>query len=537
MFRHAVSALFVLALLAGTLFRAAPAGATLTGPALEAPAPDFQLTTVEGRHVRLSDYRGKTLVLNVWGSWCPPCRLETPDLVLESRALEHKGVVFLGVDTTETAAVVRAFAAAKNVSYPQVATTADSAFAKAYDIRNYPTTFVIDPQGIVRARHADNLLPRPQLHAYIVAAQAGRTALLTSAFQRRLDTMLDPAAFPFTGDRAAIVASAVNAARAIAQTDDLDDNAMDDASRDHDLLRTQEEQAKLRDRAIAALEPVVSSDAERGLLARLRGDQAVALGSWTTAQTAFAAAVALDPTDLAALAGQRAVAANAGDAARVAAIAGRIATIAPSSSSFTALARADAALGARDAAYAALEAGFPLAKTPAAAARAHLSAARIAVRLNDSNRARKEFAAASDAAAAIAKNDPAYVWYIEQAQEGTIALSIRSGARPALSVAPWTGADLPGSIVSTTKYRVAVTGAPGGNVTLIAAGLPKRWISSWCTDRVCAPFRTTVVIPAAGVKIVEFQVVPDDGAHANQHPVVRLEAHGSAGVATASVSG
>ncbi len=140
----------------------------------------------------LADYRGKTLVINVWGSWCPPCRIETPDLVAEATADRARGVAFLGVDTTEPASVVRAFAAAKAIPYPQVATSGTSAFATAYDIRNYPTTFVIGPDGVLRARHADNLLPRAQLQAYIAAAQRGESAPLRTAFQTQLDRLLTP---------------------------------------------------------------------------------------------------------------------------------------------------------------------------------------------------------------------------------------------------------------------------------------------------------------------------------------------------------
>ena len=138
-----------------------PAGAAeLPGPVVGRPAPPFTLTTTGGKHVSLADYRGKTLVINVWGSWCPPCRLETPDLIAEAKAGALRSVAFLGIDTTEPASAVRAFVAAKGIPYPQVATTADSEFARAYDIRNYPTTFVIDPSGVLRARHADNVLPR-----------------------------------------------------------------------------------------------------------------------------------------------------------------------------------------------------------------------------------------------------------------------------------------------------------------------------------------------------------------------------------------
>src|SRR3982074_2967396 len=77
-----------------------PAAAQLPGPVVGQPAPAFALTTPVGKTVRLADYRGKTLVINVWGSWCPPCRLETPDLVAEAKGDASRGVAFLGADTT-----------------------------------------------------------------------------------------------------------------------------------------------------------------------------------------------------------------------------------------------------------------------------------------------------------------------------------------------------------------------------------------------------------------------------------------------------
>jgi hypothetical protein len=138
------------------------------------------------------------------------------------------------------------------------------------------------------------------------------------------------------------------------------------------------------------------------------------------------------------------------------------------------------------------------------------------------DKARAAFARASAAALQIPKHDPRAEWYVEQAQEGTVALDVAHGSQPALSLAPWTGPDLPGSISSTIKYRLVVTGAPGARLALSATGLPKRWIGSFCTDRVCAPFRTSVTVPAAGVKVVEFQVVPTT-AH-NGPANVRIDA-------------
>src|SRR6202011_6153375 len=68
------------------------AAAQVTGPVVGRPAPPFTLTTTGDKVVRLADYRGKTLVVNVWGSWCPPCRLETPDLIAEAKGTASRGV-------------------------------------------------------------------------------------------------------------------------------------------------------------------------------------------------------------------------------------------------------------------------------------------------------------------------------------------------------------------------------------------------------------------------------------------------------------
>jgi cytochrome c biogenesis protein CcmG, thiol:disulfide interchange protein DsbE len=512
-----------------------PAGAAeLPGPVVGRPAPPFTLTTTGGKHVSLADYRGKTLVVNVWGSWCPPCRLETPDLIAEAKAGASRGVAFLGIDTTEPASAVRAFVAAKGIPYPQAVTPGDGEFARAYDIRNYPTTFVIDPSGVLRARHADNVLPRAQLRAYIAAAQRGVSAPLTTAFQRSLDALLDPAQYRFAGAPEDVRAGARAAAGAIDKVNDLLDDAMNDPSRDHDLVATQQEQETLREATIAALAPVAESAGDRALLARLRGDEAAALGRWPDAGAAYAGALAIDPKDTAALGGQAYAATKLGDDARVAQIDAQLAQIAPSAAAFVALGRAYGRLGKMADAETAFERAQQLAATePAQLARTNLYYGRTEMSARNAAKARAAFERAAAAAQRVPKSDPRAEWYVEQAQEGMIALGVSPGARPALSLAPWTGPDLPGSIASTLKYRLVMTGAPGSKVHLAASGLPKHWIGSFCTDRVCAPFRVSFVVPADGVKIIEFQVVPAGTAPVTTN--VRIQAT-SAGHPVASVA-
>jgi len=510
-----------MAALAALLGSGAPAAA-LGGPVVGQAAPDFALTTLDGRRVRLADYRGRTLVLNVWGSWCPPCRLETPDLIAESLHEASHGVAFLGVDTTESASAVRAFAAAKGVPYPQAAVSENSRFARDYDIRNYPTTFVIGPDGVLRARHADNLLPRAQLHAYIVAAKAGENAPLQTAFQAQLDALLDPARYPLGGDPQTVRTTVAGAVAAIAHADDLMDEAMDDAARDHDLVATQAEEERLRAAALDAFAPLAAGDADAALLARLRGDQAAALGNWGEAETWYEQALTHAPGDVDVLSGEAEAADHLGDRARVVQLLARIAELQPSYATFVALGRAEAKQGDLVAAEAAFARATKLARTPSALAWTNLYAGRMEAGAGRPAPARAAFARALAAAAGIPRSDARATWYVEQAQEGMIALGVTAGAAAALSLAPWTGPDLPGSVDSTIKYRLALTGAPGVAMNLAVHGLPPHWIGSFCTDRVCAPFRTTLTIPAGGVKIVEFQVIPL--GHASGPIDVRVDA-------------
>jgi hypothetical protein len=101
-----------------------------------------------------------------------------------------------------------------------------------------------------------------------------------------------------------------------------------------------------------------------------------------------------------------------------------------------------------------------------------------------------------------------------------------------VSLVPWTGADLPGSIPNTIKYRLVVADVAGRSVTLRTSGVPKGWVASFCSDRVCAPFRVSVAIPESGVKVVEFQLVPP--AAKAPAPKVRVSGSDGAGVSFAT---
>ncbi len=116
-------------------------------------APDFTAYTLAGEAVRLSDYRGKPVVLNFWASWCGPCRSEMPDF---NGAFQELGgeVHFLMVNMTsgrETLESASAFIQEQDWSFPVLYDTAQDA-AKAYSVYSLPTTFFIDAEGCGVAR-------------------------------------------------------------------------------------------------------------------------------------------------------------------------------------------------------------------------------------------------------------------------------------------------------------------------------------------------------------------------------------------------
>lgn len=117
-------------------------------------APDFTVYDAAGNAFKLSDFRGKPVVLNFWASWCPPCKAEMPDFQKEFEA-QGKDVQFLLINLTdgtqETVATASAYIAQQGYTFPVFYDTASSA-AIAYGIRSIPTTFFIDAQGYAVAQ-------------------------------------------------------------------------------------------------------------------------------------------------------------------------------------------------------------------------------------------------------------------------------------------------------------------------------------------------------------------------------------------------
>ena len=111
--------------------------------------------TLDGKKLNLSSYAGKVIVLNVWGSWCPPCRKEAPDLVAASRVLAKDGVVFVGVNSKDSSPDLgRAYERRFDVPYDSLYDPSGRSLLAFYGTltpSSIPSTVVLDKQGRVAA--------------------------------------------------------------------------------------------------------------------------------------------------------------------------------------------------------------------------------------------------------------------------------------------------------------------------------------------------------------------------------------------------
>lgn len=116
------------------------------------PAPDITMPALDGGAVRLSDYRGKVVLVNFWGTWCEPCKEETPALEASYQKLKDQGLVIVGVNLRRQEPdeqTIRAFLSQYGVSYT-TALDVDGEAARLFQISPIPTSYFIDPAGNIR---------------------------------------------------------------------------------------------------------------------------------------------------------------------------------------------------------------------------------------------------------------------------------------------------------------------------------------------------------------------------------------------------
>ena len=138
-----------------------------------AQAPDLSGKTVDGKQLDVADYKGKVVVLNVWGSWCAPCRAEAPNLEKVYSDLKSKGVQFVGINTRDTS------------------TQNAVAFEKSYGV-TFPSLY--DPTGKLMLRFKKGTLNPQAVPSTLVLDQEGRIAArsLAALSEDKLRKMISP---------------------------------------------------------------------------------------------------------------------------------------------------------------------------------------------------------------------------------------------------------------------------------------------------------------------------------------------------------
>jgi thiol-disulfide isomerase/thioredoxin len=120
--------------------------------AREPYAPDFSITTSEGEYLELEELRGKVVVLDFWGTWCPPCVESLPSLrSLHKRYSKEPSFVMIGISSDNEEETWRDFTVTQKMAWPQYLDR-DRRIQRAFSVRAFPTYIVIDHEGIVRFR-------------------------------------------------------------------------------------------------------------------------------------------------------------------------------------------------------------------------------------------------------------------------------------------------------------------------------------------------------------------------------------------------
>jgi peroxiredoxin len=148
--------IFILLTALAWIFISADRTGTSTAGEIPAPrqgflAPDFTLETTAGETITLSDLRGQTVLVNLWATWCPPCRAEMPAIQKMYEEYKEQGFVVLGVDMTyqDDPSAVPPFIQENQLTFPILMDTTGQV-AQQYELRSLPSSFFIDRNGIIQ---------------------------------------------------------------------------------------------------------------------------------------------------------------------------------------------------------------------------------------------------------------------------------------------------------------------------------------------------------------------------------------------------
>lgn len=164
--KHFIAALVLFTAIAAVTVFALTAGPAPEGEMKGKKAPDFTLTSVDGKKVKLADYKNKIVIVDFWATWCGPCRRGIPDLVALQNEYK-KDVVIIGISVDRDKKAVPPFVKEYKINYPIV--YADAAITEQYGgIQAIPTSFIIGRDGKIYDQHV-GLVPKSE---YVTAIKA-----------------------------------------------------------------------------------------------------------------------------------------------------------------------------------------------------------------------------------------------------------------------------------------------------------------------------------------------------------------------------
>ncbi len=114
------------------------------------PAPSIALSSLDGSRQALSDYRGQVVLVNLWATWCPPCKAEMPLLQRYFEKHQAEGFTVIAIEDGEPASDVRSFAKQYALTFPVWLDPGHEATDRAFKTSNLPTSYIIDRVGTIR---------------------------------------------------------------------------------------------------------------------------------------------------------------------------------------------------------------------------------------------------------------------------------------------------------------------------------------------------------------------------------------------------
>lgn len=117
---------------------------------IDFPAPQFEITDMDGNKITLEDYAGRTVFLNFWQTTCPPCIRELPAFADFADSQGDDGAAILAINFDETTDDVQSFFVDNDIPFVPVALDPDSTVRRSYGVEMIPTTFVVDKEGVIR---------------------------------------------------------------------------------------------------------------------------------------------------------------------------------------------------------------------------------------------------------------------------------------------------------------------------------------------------------------------------------------------------